>query len=118
MPHILVLSTCADLNSAEQLAETLLSQRLAACINILPGARSLYVWKGTMQRDNEVVLLIKTHTDRLEKLKQVLPLLHPYELPELIAVPIDDGLPAYLGWLDQQLGLQPEQADNQLTDKQ
>lgn len=94
------------MESAEKLAETLLAKRLAACVTILPAARSLYVWQGELQRDSELVLLIKSRSDRLEALRETLLEQHPYELPELIAVPIEGGLEAYLGWIDQQLDQQ------------
>lgn len=94
------------MESAERLAETLLAKRLAACVTILPAARSLYVWQGALQRDTELVLLIKSRSDRLEALRETLLEQHPYELPELIAVPIEGGLEAYLGWIDQQLDQQ------------
>lgn len=101
----LLLTTCGDMESAEKLAEVLLTRRLAACVTILPGGRSLYVWQGVMQRETEQVLLIKSRADRFEALRDALLTVHPYELPELIAVPIQTGLEAYLGWIDQQLEL-------------
>ena len=99
----LVISTCPDMGSAEALAEMLLNKRLAACVNILPGARSLYLWQGELQRDEEHVLLIKTDEESLAALQQALLAQHPYELPELIAVPIGYGSEAYLDWINQQL---------------
>ncbi len=108
MGYQLILTTCADMDSAETLAGALLEAKLAACINILPGARSLYVWQGELQRDNEVVLLIKSRQDRLPALRDLIAAQHPYELPELIAVPIEDGSQAYLSWLTQQLDHQTD----------
>jgi periplasmic divalent cation tolerance protein len=88
---------------AESLADTLVREKLAACVNILPGARSVYEWQGKVEKEEEYVLLIKSRSDRLETLSARLLEEHPYELPELIAVPIDAGLPPYLAWIDAQL---------------
>ena len=88
---------------AERLAESLLKARLVACINILPGARSLYRWNGKVERDEEVVIFLQSHGDRLSAIEEHLAEHHPYELPELIAVPIEDGSPPYLAWLDKEL---------------
>lgn len=106
MSYQLLLTTCGDMESAEKLAEGLLSERLAACVTILPAGRSLYVWQGELQRETEHVLLIKSRADRFEALRVALLAAHPYELPELIAVPVESGLDAYLGWIDQQLDQQ------------
>jgi periplasmic divalent cation tolerance protein len=106
MAYQLVFTTCPDMSSAETLAEILLRERLAACVNILPGARSLYIWQGALQRDEEHVLLIKTHEDCLAALQQAVLAQHPYELPELIAVPIGYGSQAYLDWITQQVDKQ------------
>ena len=100
---ILVISTCPEGDSAERIAKALVEQGLAACVNILPGASSYYMWKGEMENSRESVLLIKTHADRMLQLQDAILSLHPYELPEIIAVPIRDGLPAYLNWIDSQL---------------
>ncbi len=72
---------------------------LAACVNLLPGIRSIYAWQGEIQRDAEVMLLIKTSTARFVALTQRLPELHPYDLPEIIAIPVSHGLPPYLEWV-------------------
>ena len=106
MAYQLLISTCPDMGSAEALAEMLLRERLAACVNILPGARSLYIWQGELQRDEEHVLLIKTREECLAALQQALLAQHPYELPELIAVPIEHGSEAYLNWITQQVDKQ------------
>ena len=103
MSYRLVISTCPNMEVAESLATTLVSEKLAACVNILPGARSIYEWQGKMQREDECVLLIKTRNDRIETLSTRLLEEHPYELPEIIAVPIETGLPPYLAWIDAQL---------------
>jgi periplasmic divalent cation tolerance protein len=96
---VLVLSTVADDNRAEALAATLVEERLAACVNVLPPMRSIYRWKGRIERDAERQLLIKTTRDRLEVLERRLGELHSYELPELIVLPVEGGGRAYLDWV-------------------
>jgi len=91
--------TCPDLVSAERLAEALVGERLAACVNVLPGLRSVYRWQGTVEHADEVLLLIKTTHERLDALAARVQALHPYELPELLAVEAAGGLPAYLDWV-------------------
>jgi periplasmic divalent cation tolerance protein len=88
---------------AESIAGMLVAEKLAACVNILPGAKSIYEWQGKVEKDEECVLLIKSRRDRLPQLEKRLLEEHPYELPELIAVPIEEGLHSYLSWIDTQL---------------
>ncbi|MBD8897379.1 divalent-cation tolerance protein CutA [Rhodanobacter sp. DHG33] len=100
VPEILLcLCTCPDTDSAQKLAEALVGERLAACVNRLPGVLSTYRWQGQVNTDGEELLLIKTTAARFEALKARLLELHPYELPELIALPIERGHAAYLDWL-------------------
>jgi periplasmic divalent cation tolerance protein len=96
---LLVLTTCADRRQAQALAGALVEQRLAACVNAVQNVVSTYCWQGAVQADNEVLLLIKTTEDRYPALERAIETLHAYELPELIAVRIDRGSPAYLSWL-------------------
>jgi periplasmic divalent cation tolerance protein len=103
MGYCLVITTCPSMAEAEALGEKLLTARLAACINIVPGVLSLYEWQGALQREQEFMLLIKSRSERLAELQALLLANHSYELPELIAVPIEDGLPTYLHWIDAQL---------------
>ena len=84
---------------AERLAATLVRERLAACVNILPGLHSTYLWQDRLEQADEVLLLVKTTAERYPALQARLPALHPYELPELLAVRTCDGLPAYLQWV-------------------
>jgi periplasmic divalent cation tolerance protein len=100
MHKLLVFTNLPDRASAERLAELLLEQRLAACVNILAPCRSVYRWKGEVQHDEEHPMLIKTTTGRYAALEQAIRAGHPYELPEIIAVPIERGLPQYLDWVD------------------
>ncbi|MFT3752558.1 MAG: divalent-cation tolerance protein CutA [Paludibacter sp.] len=98
---LLALTTCPDADTAERIAEALVADGLAACVNQLPGVRSIYMWQGRIQRDQEVLLLIKTTQNQLATLAERLKRLHPYELPELIAVPVTGGSAPYLDWLRQ-----------------
>ncbi len=95
------LTTCPDGAVAGRIAQALVSERLAACVNEIPGLTSTYIWEGRVQRETEVLLLIKTTRDRWQALEQRVKELHPYELPELIALPVCAGSAAYLEWLRQ-----------------
>jgi periplasmic divalent cation tolerance protein len=96
-----VLNTCPDAASAENIARALLDRKLAACINILPGIKSFYTWKGAYETAEEHLLLVKTSFTVYPAVEQAIRELHPYELPEIIAVPIATGLPDYLTWITQ-----------------
>jgi periplasmic divalent cation tolerance protein len=100
MSTLLVLTNLPDRAAAERLADALIEKRLAACVNILAPCRSVYRWKGAVQHDEEHPLLIKTTAERYPALESVIRAGHPYELPEIIAVAIERGLPAYLAWID------------------
>jgi len=99
MSGLLVLTNLPERAAAERIAAALIDQRLAACVNILAPCRSVYRWKGGVQHDEEHPMLIKTTAERYPALEQALRAAHPYELPEIIAVPIERGLPAYLAWV-------------------
>jgi len=94
-----VLATAPDARVAERLGRTLVQERLAACVNLLPGVRSIYRWKGELQEDSEVLLLVKTRKELLQALVHRLGDLHPYELPEVLALPVTGGSEPYLRWL-------------------
>lgn len=96
----IVLTTCPDAASAERIARTLVEEGLAACVNILPPMRSIYRWKGKIEDAAEQLLVIKSTVARFPAIRDRLRALHPYELPEIISVPIVDGLPEYLAWLN------------------
>lgn len=100
---IVVLTTCDSEKHAEKLARHLVEQRVAACVNILPKARSIYRWKEKVEETDEWVLIIKSRRDLLAALRAEIQKLHTYEVPEVIALPVVDGSGAYLGWLDGQL---------------
>jgi len=97
--HLLVQTTCPDLESARNLAKSLLDQKLAGCINMVSGIESHYNWEGKRKSGEEVLLLIKTRAELYPALESQIASGHPYELPEIIAVPLSTGLPAYLNWI-------------------
>jgi len=96
---LMVLTNLPDRAAAEALAARLVEQRVAACVNILSPCRSVFRWDGRVQNDEEHPLLIKTTTARYAELERAIRAGHPYELPEIVAVPIERGLPEYLRWL-------------------
>jgi periplasmic divalent cation tolerance protein len=100
MDSLLVITNLPDRASAEKLAALLIEQRLAACVNVLAPCSSVYRWQGEIQHDEEYPLLIKTVQDRYAQVEASIRGNHPYELPEIIAVPINGGLPAYLQWVE------------------
>lgn len=99
MPALLVLTNLPDRAAAESLAAMLVEQRLAACVSVLAPCSSVYRWKGELQRDEEHPLLAKTTTERYAALESAIRAAHPYELPEIVAVPIERALPEYLAWI-------------------
>ena len=100
---IVVLNTCASAEEAEKIARRLIDTHLAACVNVLAGARSFYRWKGAVEDAAEFLLLIKTSRDRFDELRAELERLHSYEVPEIVALPITDGSLNYLNWLETEL---------------
>lgn len=103
METLLVLTTLPDAESAETLARKLVEARLAACVNVLAPCRSLYRWQGAVQTESEVPLLIKTSAEGYAALEAGIREAHPYELPEIVAVSIERGLPEYLAWVAAQI---------------
>ncbi len=101
---IVILSTCATAEDAERIARALVEQRLAACVNVLPGVRSFYRWKGEVESAGEYLLVIKSSRLLFDDLRIALEKAHPYEVPEVVALPIADGARNYLNWLQQSLG--------------
>lgn len=100
MSALIAHCTCPDADTAARIARALVEEGLAACVQAIPGVVSTYRWQGALQTDAEVLLLIKTTRARWPALKARLPALHPYDVPELLAVDAVDGLPQYLAWLD------------------
>jgi len=96
---LLVLTNCPDVEVADRIARTIVEQRLAACVNRLAPVESVYRWQGNVERATEVPLLIKTTRERYAEIEQAIRALHPYEVPEIIAMPISAGLASYLRWV-------------------
>ena len=97
--EIIVFSTSPDEEQGRAMAKTLVSKRLAACVNVIPRVTSIYRWDDQVQEDSECLLIIKSTGNQIEGLTDQIEKLHPYELPEVLAVPITGGLPAYLDWV-------------------
>ncbi len=97
---LLVQTSCPDKESAIALAQRIIEKKVAACVNVLPEVTSIYKWKEKVKQDSEILLLIKTPKRRYKELQAVICEAHPYELPEVIAVPISEGLPEFLSWVD------------------
>jgi periplasmic divalent cation tolerance protein len=95
----IVLSTCADREEAERIAHRLVEQQLAACVNILPGAQSVYRWQGKVESAAETMMVIKTSADLVAEVELTIASLHSYEVPEFLVLPVYGGSHAYLAWL-------------------
>jgi len=100
---VVVLSAVGAPPDAQRIARALVEERVAACVNIVPGITSIYRWKGAVEQEAELLLVIKTTGERVEQLKARLLQLHPYELPEVVVIPIGGGHGAYLEWIAQQV---------------
>lgn len=101
---IVVLSTCATEEEAEKLARVLVEARVAACVTMVPGVRSVYRWQGAIESAAECLLIIKSSRQLFEPLRMALEEAHVYDVPELLAVPVVEGSANYLNWLEGQLG--------------
>jgi periplasmic divalent cation tolerance protein len=99
----IVLSTCPDRDQAERIADRLLEQRLAACINILPGVQSFYRWQGSIESASEVLLLIKTRSALISEVQATIASLHSYDVPEFLVLSVSGGSEGYLAWLEASL---------------
>ena len=99
MKALLVITNLPDRAAAERIADALIGKRLAACVNILAPCRSVYRWKAEVRHDEEHPMLIKTTLERYPELEAEIRAQHPYELPEIVAIPIERGLPGYLAWV-------------------
>ena len=96
---MLVLTTLPNADAAAELARSVVNEKLAACANLFPALRSIYKWQTKMQDENEVLVLFKTRQEHFERLKSRILELHPYEVPEVLAIPVEQGYQAYLDWL-------------------
>ena len=101
---IVVVSTCATEEEAAKLARTLVEARMAACVTIVPGARSVYRWQGAVESAAECLLIIKSSRQLFEPLRMALEKAHGYDVPEVLAVPVVEVAPNYMNWLEGQLG--------------
>jgi len=97
----IVFVTCESMEQASQIAETVVKEKLAACVNIVPGVRSCYVWEGKLTWSEEVLCLMKTTRGRFDQLQDRVKSLHSYEVPEIAAVPIEDVFRKYAEWVDE-----------------
>ena len=96
----MVINSCNSQETAHSIAESLVSKKLAACVNIINSVESVYQWQGKIEHEKEYLLLIKTQRTLFSQLKEAVQQLHPYELPEIIAVPIELGEENYLKWIE------------------
>jgi periplasmic divalent cation tolerance protein len=104
MPTLLeVRTTFPDIEKATEIARQLVSERLAACVQLLPGVTSVYRWQGMLRHDTEVLCLLKTDTERWTDLRDRLTELHPYETPEILALPVEHGTFEYVAWVREQV---------------
>lgn len=107
-PVRVVLTTCPDEETARRIARVLVEERLAACGNVVPGLVSIYRWRGEVETAGECLLLLKTRDDLLEPLGERLAALHPYDVPELLALPVIAGADGYLRWVLESTGGAPD----------
>lgn len=98
--HHLIYCTCPNLETAERIARQLVSDKLAACVNIVPGVSSVYEWQGQIETAQEHLLMIKSQQARFAAIETAIKAMHPYQIPEIIAVAIDSGSADYLQWID------------------
>ncbi|HIP34606.1 MAG TPA: divalent-cation tolerance protein CutA [Methanothermococcus okinawensis] len=103
MEYIIVFITVPNLEVGEKIGNTLVEKKLAACVNIIPEIKSVYFWKGNVENDNEHLLIIKTRKDKFKSLEKKIKEIHPYEVPEIVAIPIVLGSTDYLNWIDETL---------------
>ncbi len=112
-----VYMTAGNMDEASQIAKTLVQRRLAACVNIIDGMRSVYEWKGTLQEEREVVMIAKTHADCLPDLVEAVKDMHSYDCPCIVGLDVLDGNNAFLDWIRAQVG-PASVADNEWHAKQ
>jgi len=109
---VVVYTTCGNITEAEAIARTLIESRQAACVNVIPGLLSYYRWQGKVENDAELLLMIKTERGSVDAVRHTLEMLHSYDLPEMIVLPIIDGSPNYLEWMEQEM--QQQDSDEEL----
>jgi periplasmic divalent cation tolerance protein len=101
---MLVLTTLPTADAAAEMAKTIVDERLAACANLFPGLRSIYKWQAKVEDQNEVLILFKTRQEHFDRLKSRILELHPYEVPEVLAIPVEQAYQPYLEWLARETG--------------
>ena len=101
---IIVFVTCESKDQAENIAQSVVTDRLAACVNVLPGIRSCYIWERKLTWSDEVLLLIKTTRGRFDQLENRIQGLHSYSVPEIVSVTIEDAFDKYIEWIDESVG--------------
>jgi periplasmic divalent cation tolerance protein len=101
---LVVLVTTPSVEEGQTIARCLVAERLAACVNVVPGVRSVFFWEGQLQEEAEALLVIKTRRERYEALQRRILELHAYSVPEVLALPVEAGAPAYLAWLGETVG--------------
>src|SRR5256885_9888521 len=102
---IIVFVTCETKEQAEKIAQTVVTEKLAACVNVLPGVESCYIWQDELTWADEALLVIKTTQTRFEQLQNRVRELHSYDVPEIVSVTIEDGFKTYLDWIDTSVGV-------------
>lgn len=106
--HLVVLITASNKEEGEKIANELVKNKLAACVNIVDNIKSIYWWKGNIDSSNEVLLIVKTKADKFNELVKAVKDLHSYEVPEIIAIPIILGYSRYLEWIDESISSSPQ----------
>jgi len=102
---IIVFVTCESTEQAERIAQALVTDKLAACVNVVPGVKSCYVWEGKLTWSNEVLLLVKTTRGRFDQLQDRVKAMHSYSVPEIVGVTIEDASDKYIEWIDRSVGV-------------
>ena len=101
--YIVILSTAASVDEASKIAEHLVSSHLVACVNLVPGIQSVYWWNSAVQKDQEVLMIIKTLREKFDDVKSAILSLHSYDVPEMISLPVENGFRDYLLWIENTL---------------
>ena len=100
---IVILSTAGSVDEASKIAEHLVHRHLVACVNLVPGIQSFYWWNSSVQKDQEVLMIIKTEREKFDEVQRAILSLHSYEVPEIISIPLENGFNDYLQWIEKAL---------------